>query len=529
MLEPKKLLNLRVEICTIMKILSNNDIKAIEQRTLKSQNIQTFDLIERVAEAVASEVKLIANREQPLIVLAGWGNNGADALATSHILALEGFKPTIYLFNISGNRLNNECVALRERLKSTQNVTLHEITGTESMFWSDPPSNAVIIDGLFGSGLNKPLPRTFQLLARNINESGATVVSIDVPSGLFGEWNGPASRENMIHATVTLAIEFPRLSFMLSDNSQVVGKWKVLRIGYDSRAVKDAPFTYILVDGGMVSRCLPARNPFSSKADFGNSIIFAGKRGMMGSAVLAAKGALRGGAGKVTVYSASEGGTIVQTAVPCAMFRGDSRASYITSMPFDISYDALGVGPGIGTADETANAFEKFVKAASAGGKRLVVDADALNIIAKKPIILGYLTPLSIITPHVAEFDRIFGTSSSDEERLKKALKCAEDYSLIIILKGHHTAIVRPDGKVMFNSTGTPAMATPGSGDVLTGLLVALMGNGLDSEIAAFVAPYIHGLAGEIAARQHGEYGVTAEDIADNIGVAIKQIMDGNK
>lgn len=512
-----------------MKILTNEEIRKIEQFTISAQGVSSVELVERVAGGVSDEVKLHCRPEDKLIVLAGWGNNGADALETSRLLALEGYQPEIYLFNIGGNKLSAECAEMRDRLSGVPKVTLHEITGAEPFQWPEPPSSATIIDGLFGSGLNRPLPRTFQLLARNINESGATVISIDVPSGLFGEWNGVTSREDMMHATVTVAVEFPRLSFMLGDNADVVGKWKTLRIGYDTNAIREAPFTYVYVDKALVSRYLEPRKKFASKADFGHAALYAGSRGMTGAAVLAAKGALRAGAGKVTVHGPADSINIVQTAVPDAMFDADAKGAYISSMPFDIKYTGCGVGPGIGTHADTVTAFEKFIKAASAAGRRIVVDADGLNIIARHKNFLNFLPPLSIITPHAGEFDRIFGESKSDEERLKKAIKCAEDFTLIIVLKGHHTAIIRPDGKLMFNSSGTPAMATPGSGDVLTGILTGLMASGMDSEIAAFVGTYIHGLAGELAEKVHGQYGVTADDIAANTGIAIRKIMNNEQ
>ena len=511
-----------------MKILTNDEIRQIEDKTIERHNISRIELIEHVAGAVAAEVKLHCRREGKLIVLAGWGNNGADALETARLLAGEGYSPEVYFFNI-GHRLSDECAQMRDRAIGTPGLTLYEITGQESFHWPEPEPTTTIIDGLFGSGLNRPLPRTFQLLARNINESGATVISIDIPSGLMGEWNGSAPRQDMIHATVTVGIEFPRLAYMLRDNASVVGKWKIVRIGYDTDAIREAPFTFVLVDQGLVNGVLEHRDPFASKHDFGSAFVVAGSYGMAGAAVLSARGALRGGAGKVTVFSCADLFNIIQTSVPSAMFMADKSPRYVTNIPFDPSFTAFGVGPGIGTSDETAIAFEKFVKAVSAAGKRMVVDADALNIIAKRPNILNYLPPLSILTPHVGEFDRIFGESTSDEERLKKAIKCAEDYHIIIVLKGRYTTIVRPDGKLMFNSSGTPAMATPGSGDVLTGILTGLMATGMKSEYAAFVGPYIHGVAGEIAAELHGEFGVTAEDIAENVGRAIKKIMNNEK
>lgn len=508
-----------------MKILSNEDIREVERQTLVAQGIDVITLIERVAVELSKEIKRHCRPDQPLIVLAGWGNNGADALETSRLLACDGYSPEIFLFNIGGDKLNPQCAEMKERVAATPNVVLHEINGKDPFRWPEPPATAVIIDGLFGSGLNKPLPRTFQMLARNINESGAKVISIDIPSGLFADWNGSLSRQDIFHAHLTLAVEFPRLSFMLADNAEAVGKWKTIHIGYDREAIRNAPYTYVLTDRPLVARYLERRKPFTSKADYGHAIIYCGSRGMMGAAVLAARGALRTGAGKVTVYGPSDGNCIVQTAVPEAMYMSDANPSLITEMPYESRFTAFGVGCGIGTDELTAQAFEKFVRSVAAAGKRMVIDADALNIIAKKPNILNYLPPLSVITPHAGEFDRIFGKSNSDEERLKNAIKCAEDYSLIIVLKGHRTAVIRPDGKIMFNSSGTPAMATGGSGDVLTGVITGLMAIGLDSEIAAFVGPYIHGVAGELAEKKHGEYGVTATDIAQCVGQAINLIM----
>lgn len=509
-----------------MKILTNDEIKSIEKSTIESQGITTAELIERVAIAVAAEVKRVANPDAPLLVLAGWGGNGADALETARMLTLDGFKPIVYLFNIGGNKLTPACAIMRDRLAETEGATLYEVTGAEPYAWPETPSNATIIDGLFGSGLNRPLPRTFQLLARNITESGALVISIDVPSGLFSEWNGAASRQDMMQAGLTLAIEFPRLAFMFAENADVVGTWRTIKVGYDPKAIKAAPFSFVYIDKAMVVKNLTPRSRFASKATYGNAIIYAGAQGMAGASILAAEGALRAGAGRLTVHGPSCNCPVVQTGVPCAVFQSDKNQTHITSMPYDNRFNACAVGPGIGTDSHTRDALELFLKATSAASRRVIIDADALNIIAQNPMMLNYITPLSIITPHAGEFDRIFGQCTSDEERLKKAIKAAEDYNLIIVLKGHHTSVVRPDGKIMFNSTGTPALATPGSGDVLTGVITGLMATGMISEIAAFVGVYIHGLAGQIAQRTHGQYGVTAADVAACVGMAIKETIE---
>lgn len=508
-----------------MKILSNEDIYEIERITTESDGITPVDMVERVAEATAAEIKTLRHTSSNILVVAGWGTNGAYALETARQLLIAGYRPVVYLFNIGGNRLSPQTKVFHDRLAATPGNRLNEITGATPFQWPEPSPSDLIVDGLFGSGLTRPLPRSFQLLVRNINQSGATIVSIDMPSGLFPEWNGNQPREEMVHADVTLAVGFPRLAYMFGDNADVVGDWKIIPMEYNTEAVKNAPATFVMIDTAMCARFLVPRRPFATKADFGNAIIYAGSRGMMGAAVLCAEGALRAGAGKVTVHGPSDGNHVVQTAVPSAMYADDPHATRITDMTFDSKYNAMAIGPGIGRDPDTATALEHAAKAAAAAGRRLVLDADALNIIADRPIILNYLPPLSVITPHAGEFDRMFGESNDDEARLKKAIRVSEDYNLIIVLKGHRTAIIRPDGKIMFNASGTPAMATPGSGDVLTGVITALMAQGLPSEIAAFVGPFIHGVAGELAAATNGEYGVTSQDIAANIGAAIKKIM----
>lgn len=509
-----------------MKILSNEDIKIVEQETLEEEGLTTLDLVERVAEAIADEIKSRWRPTVKLMVFAGWGNNGADALASARLLANAGYRPTVYLFNLRAAGLTPECQEMRDRLVGTAGVRFIEITGREPFQFPAPSPSMVLIDGLFGAGLNRQLPRSIQMLIRNVNESGATVVSIDVPSGLFSEWNS-GSREDMIHANLTLAIGQPRMSFFLADNADVVGEWKTIDIGYSPDAIKHAPSSFYMIDRKLVAGILKPRKKFSSKADYGSAWIFAGKRGMMGAAVLSARGALRAGAGKVTVHGPSGGNSIVQTAVPSSMYNDDINANHIVKMVYEQAITAYAVGPGIGTATDTIDALEHFLIAAQAGSKKLVLDADALNCIAQRPNLLNFITRQSILTPHAGEFDRLFGKSENEEERLKKAIRAAEDYDVIIILKGHHTAIVRPDGLVMFNSSGTPAMATPGSGDVLTGILAGLIAQGFKPEYAAIVGPYIHGVAGELAAAHHGEYGVIAEDIAACIGRAINDIMNG--
>ncbi len=242
---------------------------------------------------------------------------------------------------------------------------------------------------------------------------------------------------------------------------------------------------------------------------------------MMGAAILAARGCLRGGVGKLTVNSPKCGYSVLQSSVPEALYRHNRGELNIVDIHPERTFSAIAIGPGIGTNELTVKAVGDFLASIN---QPVIIDADALNCIALKPSMLNSIPVLSIITPHAGEFDRIFGPQPSSEARLRKAIEMAKYYNILIVLKGHYTAIVRPDGKVYFNSSGCPAMATAGSGDVLTGLLLAMLAQGYPAELASLIAVYIHGLAGEMAAAENGEYGTTAGDIADYIGKAIKEI-----
>lgn len=504
-----------------MKIFTNSEIRQIDQYTIEHEDVKPIELVDRVARAVTDEITARWRQSKPVVIFAGPGNNGADALAAGAMLSESGYKVHAYLFNIGGNKLSAECTACRDRYVQCPGAGITEVIDTFMM--PDLQRNLLIIDGLFGSGLRDPLKGGFSYLVQRINEAKATVVSIDIPSGLAGDWNPALVSRDVIHATLTLAVQHPRLAFFIADNAELVGEWKVLDIGLSQKAASEIKAKFYLVEEGDVYRALKRRPLFSSKADFGSALIYAGSYGMMGAAVMAARGALRSGAGKVTVEAPQCGYPIIQTAVPEALYSPNQGERYIDRMRPAHQYNAIAVGPGIGTDETTLRALEELLLSSKSP---IILDADALNCIAMKPAMLNSLPMLSIITPHAGEFDRLFGHHTSTESRLRKACEVARHYHILIVLKGHYTSIIRPDGKIYFNSSGCPAMATPGSGDVLTGMLTGFMAQGYNPEIATLLAVFLHGLAGEIAAEDHGDYGVIASDIADNIGCAIKAIME---
>lgn len=503
-----------------MKIFTTENIRNIDRVTIEEEGVSSMELIHRVAECVVNEILSRWNPSKPTMVFAGPGNNGADALIVAKMLIESGFNPHVVLINVNGNSLSRDCRVCRDELLSVGNVLMTEIVHTAQI--PTLTADHLVVDGLFGSGLRNPLEGGYKSMARYINESGATVLSIDVPSGMFGDWNSRILATNVVHADLTVAVQFPRLAFFISDNAELVGKWKTVDIGLSRRAAEQMSTKYFLIEKDDVRHVLKRRPDFCSKADFGHALLFAGCYGMMGAAVLAARGALRAGVGKLTVQSANRGFEVLQTAVPEALFVPDRNELVISDMTPRVSFTAIGVGPGIGTNDATRGAFETLIKTFK---RPMVIDADALNIIARNPALIDHITPGSILTPHAGEFDRIFGSQPSAETRLLKALEVASKYKLIIVLKGRYSATVRPDGKVFFNSTGSSAMATPGSGDVLTGIITALLAQGYKSEIAATAGVYIHGLAGDIAAQSEGEYGTLAGDIAASVGKAFSSIL----
>lgn len=504
-----------------MKVFNAEDIRAIDRLTIEKDGVTSLELIERAAHGIAGEITARWRPNKPLIVFAGPGNNGADALAVSRILASQGYNPMVYLFNIGGNRLSRDCRDCKdELLAQVPGINFTEVTGQFTAPELTPQS--LVIDGLFGSGLKGPVTGGFMILIRYVNDSGATVVSVDVPSGMSGDLRTNQINRDIIHATLTLVMQFPRPAFFMKENAQLVGEWKTIDIGLNHDAARSTKTPFHLVEGSEIKTLIRQRTPFSSKADYGSALLIAGSYGMMGAALMAAKGALRAGAGKVTVHSPMCGYEILQSGVPEAMFDADKHKLICSDIKPDKEYAAIGVGPGIGTHDLTQFALEQFLQSSK---KPVVLDADALNCIAKRPTMISDIPVLSVITPHAGEFDRLFGECDSDENRLIKAMEAAHYHNILILLKGRYTALVRPDNKVYFNSTGTPAMATPGSGDVLTGVITALMAQGYKPEVSALIGAFVHGLAGEFAAEEHGDYGVTASDIAANIGKAFKSLM----
>lgn len=507
-----------------MKIFTNEAIKKIDSETIASEGITELDLMERAASAVAYEIFTRWRPSKRIVIFAGPGNNGGDALAVARLLYEQNYRPEVFLFNIKSAHLSECCAANRQRL-----LDMGDIDFTEIVDNFNPPElgpNDVVIDGLFGSGLHSPLKGGYTSLVQYINNSEAFVVAIDMPSGLFCEWNEGIDRRNIIRADLTLTFGSKRLSFFFSENAECIGQCVVLDIDLSPKAIASTPADFYLIEKEDVSEVLQPLDPFINKYDNGTLYIVAGSYGMMGAAILAARGAQRIGAGLVTVHAPASSNVIMQTACPEALFEPDSSDLCTTSINLKRRFSVIALGPGMGTSDETIDAIDHFLKNYR---KPCLLDADALNCIAARPMLLRSIPKGSVITPHVGEFDRLFQRNTgertiTDEDRLKRAINVSKTNNITVVLKGHYTMTVRPDGKVYINSSGNPGMATAGSGDVLTGVISGLIAQGYSPDSSVWMGVYIHGHAGDLAAAKLGEQSLIASDIIDHLGPAIVDI-----
>jgi NAD(P)H-hydrate epimerase len=354
-----------------------------------------------------------------------------------------------------------------------------------------------------------------------INESEAVVISIDMPSGLFAE---KSSLPNpIIKANHTLTFECLKPALLFPENEPYIGELSVLPIGLNPHFLDQLQSDFHYVDASFIKPLVKPRKRTSHKGNYGHALLIAGSKGKMGAATLSAKGALRAGVGLLTCMVPPTENMIMQIAVPEAMTLTNlgEEATPINLFQDPSPFTAIGVGPGIGQANEARSMLTKLIKAYK---KPIVFDADALNILSQHPDLLSAIPKGSILTPHPKEFDRLFGPSSTDHERISKAKHWACQNEIIIILKGANTMISSIYKRVYFNSTGNPGMATGGSGDVLTGIITSLLAQGYVPLEAALLGVYIHGLAGDMARAEISEEALKAGDLVDYLGKAWKTL-----
>lgn len=461
-----------------MKILSIEKIREADRYTIENEPISSKGLMERAAGQVFEWLLQHINKDSKVKIFCGSGNNGGDGLVVARRLTEVGVPNQVFI------------------VRDFQSV-------------KDFPAidgNDIIVDALFGSGLNRPIEGLAAELIEYLNQQNAIRISIDIASGLFAD--GPSPAAAIFKPDYTLTFQMPKLAFMMPENDPYVGQLEVLDIKLHPQYLLEVETNNFLVDREMIKPIIHKRTKYSHKGTYGHALLVAGSEGKTGAAILGAKSCLRTGVGLLSVMLPQSAWTPLQASLPEAMIHTDNKLE---------AFNAIGVGPGLGTSDDAQRMVRHLIQDTHVP---LVLDADALNILGENKTWLSFLPPKTILTPHPKEFERMFGKTSNSFERLALLREKAVQYGIIIVLKGAHTAVAMPNGTVFFNSTGNPGMATAGSGDVLTGMILSLLAQRYTPEEAAVLGVYLHGLAGDIAVEAIGQESMIASDITNNIGKA---------
>ena len=519
-----------------MKLFTTKQIAELDKYTIENEPVSDIELMERASLQITCWLANRFSTESKMIFFAGPGNNGGDALAIARQLADLDFQCEIYLMDL-GKPLKGSPEINWQRLVDQGKVKLSKIQNIND--FPEIAETDIIIDGLFGSGLTRPLDGLAAEIVRKINSlsfSGHptlsrvttknTVISIDIPSGLMGENNTENIPENIIQADFTLTFQFPKISFFFAENEKFVGEWEALPIRLHPEGIAKTSTDFFLTEKEDVQQIIQKRSRFGHKGIYGHALLIAGSYGKMGAAVLASKACLRAGAGLLTTHVPVLGYSVIQTAVPEAMASVDQHDSFFTEFPDLLPFSAIGAGPGINQKTNTKRALYELLEKSQVP---MVIDADALNILADNKSWLEKIPPDSILTPHPGEFKRLAGESANSFENIQKQIDFSTKYKVIVVLKGAFTTISTPAGKLFFNSTGNPGMATAGSGDVLTGIILGLLAQGISPENAAIAGVYLHGLAGDLVVLQKSEFSMIAGDIIDFLGQAFLYLKTGSK
>lgn len=497
-----------------MKIFSAEQIRQWDQYTISKEPIASVDLMERAATACFKWISRNCDLNKTYLFFCGSGNNGGDGLAIARMF--QEAKGKIKVFNLKGDKQAPDCIANLNRLKVMQ-VPVNEIA-TEKDIPAIAPGS-IVVDALFGTGLNKPLQGLAEKLVQYINASGAETISIDLPSGLFADGSWPGTMA--VNATHTLSFQAYKLAFMFAENESCTGNIHLLDIGLHHDFYQQTKSIFSTIDNTLAHSIYTPRKKFTHKYSYGHALLYAGSKNMMGAAILCAKACLRSGAGLVTVHTSDDTMSIVQTALPEALTTANNDFDVIS-----IKKAAIGIGPGLALNDANSLLLKNII--VNWNGP-LVIDAAALHLLIPFVNLLSQRQNApAVLTPHTGEFEKLFGKTNNDAERINLAMQKAALHHCYIILKGPNSLVACPDGEGFFNTTGNSGMATGGSGDVLTGIITGLLAQGYRQKEACQMGVYLHGLAGDFAAEKFSAEAMIAGDITDHLGAAFKTLYYSN-
>lgn len=500
-----------------MKILTAQQIRELDQFTIKNRPISSYDLMERAAEECFDALEMLDTFMLSSLYVCGKGNNGGDGLAMARMEAEEGLDVTVVVVE----HMDEGTPDFAKNLYRLSDETDVQVIHLKSMDeFPEIESDVLIIDALLGTGLTRPLEGLIADVVQHINQVPNEVLSIDMPTGLFAEDNSENNLSLVVRANHTFTFHSPKLSFLLPETGNLAGNFEVLDIGLmEEEFSPSAPYEY--VHRYELQKFHKSRLKFSHKGTYGHGLLLAGAKGKMGAAQLSAKAALRAGAGLLTAHVPVSGLDIMQIGVPEAMCSVDTNQDFLIDLPKLNGFTAIGIGPGVGTEKDTANVLKRLLQDAKA---KLVIDADGLNILSENKTWLNFLPKGTVLTPHPKEFERLAGSYENSLERLQMQQEFSKKYGVVVVLKGAHTSVTTPAGQTFFNSTGNAGMAAAGSGDVLTGIILGLLAQGYSSEVASVLGVWLHGKAGDCALNNQTKETLIASDLIEHLRVAFEEL-----
>lgn len=495
-----------------MKIFSktqiNDGVKGIAQ-----QGISSTDLMERAGTEIFNWLHIrMQGAQVPIHVFCGIGNNGGNGLVLARHLITHGYNVTTYVVNCSDKR-SKDFLINYDRIKNVTKKWPTLLTCSED--FPEIHFNDIIIDAVFGIGLNRSIDDWIVKLFQHFKACKAFTVSVDIPSGLYAD-KASENEEAIVTAGYTLSFAAPKLVFFLPETAKYTVQWNILDVGIPLEYLNTLPSEAELITKTEILQLYKHRGRFSHKGDFGHSLIIGGSYGKIGAALLASRSALSAGSGLVTAYVPKCGYQILQSAFPEAMVITDANETTISDIDFDFEPTVIGFGVGIGLDKITIDAFRAFLKI---NKTPLVIDADGINILSKHKTLLKLLPKNTVLTPHLGELKRLIGNWTDDFDKLNKAKEFTKKYQLILIVKGAHTITIHDD-RLYVNSTGNQGLATAGTGDVLTGIITGLIAQGYDALMASIFGVYLHGKSADIAIQDHGYQSLIASHVIEYLGDA---------
>ncbi|MDF1517099.1 MAG: NAD(P)H-hydrate dehydratase [Lutibacter sp.] len=498
-----------------MYIISPQQTASADIATIKNKGITSADLMETAATSCFQWLHNKLEGENINIhVFCGIGNNGGDGLVIARHLHKHNYRVNCYVVNFSDKR-TDEFLVNYHRLKE---IGLNPIELNNENDFPEIEANDLVVDAILGSGLTRNPEGFTKKLIQYLNHKKVFVLAIDIPSGLFAD-KSVTDPTSVLKSSHILTFQTPKLAFLLPENKDYVNSWEVVDIGLNQNYIESLkPKTYYTTITDVIP-LYKTRNKWDHKGTYGHSLIIGGSYGKIGAVTLASKAALKIGSGLVSSYIPKSGYAILQVSVPEAMVEVDTDDE-LTYFNFKTNPTVIGIGPGMGTAEKTAQGFENFIKD---NKLPLVIDADGLNLLSKNQELLNYLPKNTVLTPHPKELERLIGIWKNDYDKLEKVLEFSKKHDVVVVIKGAHTIVVNGD-ELYFNSTGNPALATGGSGDVLTGIITGLIAQGYEPLNAAILGVYLHGKTADIAIKITGYETFTATTIFDYLATAILEV-----